>query len=205
MPVILAQSDKMWAKEKKSVVSQASGVVLEIGAGAGHTVPYYESSKIERIVAVEPFTALHPHLQAATAKAKLTDKYTILGVGIEDVNTLSAHGISQGSVDTVVCVQVLCSIPDPQDMIKRIYGLLKPGGQLLLFEHVQSHDHTTQRLQDLWTNKLGWNTLTGCNFTRPSGRWVQEAGAWQDVDIWPGPNESPADIVPHAIGRLVKA
>lgn len=43
---ILAASNVMWADVKRNLISQASGRVLEVGAGSGETVMYYQSEKV---------------------------------------------------------------------------------------------------------------------------------------------------------------
>jgi len=203
-PSILDDADKTWSAQKQQVVSHASGNVLEIGPGAGHTIAYYDSDKVTKIVGIEPFAPLHPHIRAAVEHAKLSDKYDLVCASIEDSEILAQHGVLPGTMDTIVCVQVLCSIPNPQQVIAEMYKLLKPGGQIIVFEHVRSQDSVTSRLQSIWTHSL-WHALTGCNLDRPSGDWLRQIGDWASIDLQPGPGESNHDIIPHNLGRLVKA
>ena len=42
------------------------------------------------------------------------------------------------SIDTIITVQCLCSIPTPELIIKDLFPLLKPGGQWLVYEHVKT-------------------------------------------------------------------
>jgi SAM-dependent methyltransferase len=220
-PAVLGDADKEWASVKRKLLSHASGSVLEIGPGAGHTIAYYDPEKVSKIVGIEPYVPLHVHTRAAIERAKLTDKYELVAASIEDSSILSEHGVLLGSIDTIICVQVLCSIPNPKRVIAEMYKFLKPGGQLILFEHVRSHDFITHILQNIWTYSI-WNALTGkshqsytqylmfmidagCNLNRPSEEWLRQVGEWSYIDLSPGPQETNADILPHAIGRLVKA
>jgi len=203
-PYLLQESDKTWAIQKRQVVTHASGNILEVGPGAGHTIAYYDASKVTKIVGIEPFAALHPLIRAAVERAKLTDKYDLVCASIEDSQVLAEHGVLPGTMDTIVCVQVLCSIPNPKQVIAEMYKLLKPGGQIVFFEHVRSEDNITAWIQEAWTTSI-WHALTGCNLDRPSADWLQQIGEWSSVDIQPGPNESNHDIIPHHLGRLVKA
>jgi len=203
-PVLLEQSDKQWASVKRSVMQHASGNILEIGSGAGHTIAYYNPEKVTRIVGIEPYLQLHPLTKAAIQRAKLADKYELVGASIEDNEVLEEYGVVAGSMDTIVCVQVLCSIPNPQHVIAEMYKLLKPGGQLVLFEHVRSKDVITQIIQHIYTHG-GWHALTGCNLNRPTESWLRQLGGWSSIELQGHPNETNIDVIPHAFGRLVKA
>lgn len=77
----------------------------------------------------------------------LTDIYEILPCGIEDVMGLKKHGVTLSSIDTVLSVQVLCSVPDPDEMMRRLYALMKPGGKLIVYEHVKSMDSVSMMVQ----------------------------------------------------------
>jgi len=48
---------------------------------------------------------------------------------------------SDGTFDTVVCAFALCSIPDDRRAVAEMKRVLRPGGRLLLIDHVPS---TTQ-------------------------------------------------------------
>ena len=41
---------------RKKVVPKAAGVVLEIGIGPGHNLPFYDPAKVERVIGVDPST-----------------------------------------------------------------------------------------------------------------------------------------------------
>ena len=77
----------------------------------------------------------------------MSDIYTIVPCGIEDFDSLKKYGILEGSVDTVMSVQVLCSVPRPEVMVKAMYKLLRPGGQMIVYEHVRSEDWMSQLMQ----------------------------------------------------------
>ena len=77
----------------------------------------------------------------------LQDIYTIVPCGIEDTDQLRSYGITEGSIDTVLSVQVLCGVPQPREMIKRLYALLKPGGKMVVYEHVRAVDRISLGVQ----------------------------------------------------------
>ncbi|MDQ0939314.1 ubiquinone/menaquinone biosynthesis C-methylase UbiE [Streptomyces sp. V1I1] len=66
------------------------------------------------------------------------------------------------SFDTVVCTLSLCAIPDDRRPIAEMSRVLKPGGRLLLLDHVPSSAwpvRAIQRLIELVTVPLGGEHL----------------------------------------------
>lgn len=129
------------------LVSQASGVVLELGPGLGSQLPRYDVSKLTKVYGVEPNAELHEAIRTKIKACRLDDIYEIVPCGIEDVATLKKHGISPSSIDTVLSMQVQCCVPDPDEILRRLYTLLKPGGQMLVYEHVESKDPVSRIVQ----------------------------------------------------------
>lgn len=131
-----------------------AGVVLEVGPGSGLWVDVFSDrhmqssssarGKITRVYGVEPNTSHHAALRRAVEVAGLQDVYEIVPVGIEDLSS-SAGGekkkwedsIEPGSVDCVVTILCLCSVPDPERHIRELYELLRPGGRWYVYEHVR--------------------------------------------------------------------
>ena len=62
--------------------------------------------------------------------------YEIVGCGAEELQTKA--GFKPETIDTIITVQCLCSIPTPQIIIKELYPLMKSGGQWLVFEHIKT-------------------------------------------------------------------
>ena len=85
-----------------------------------------------------------------------------------------------------------------------MYALLKPGGQMIAYEHVRAIDRFTKLVQSVimtvWPPLMG-----GCELTRPTGDWLLTAGKWESVDFHGPETEEPWVAVPHAAGILVKA
>ena len=133
----------MFAKEDEEtaiprLVSKASEVVVELGPGIGSQLPRYDTSKITKVYGVEPNVDLHKSLGEKVKASGLTNIYEIVPCGIEDIAKLEKHGILLGSADTVLSVQVLCSVPNPDETLRHLYAFMKPGSQLIVYEHVKS-------------------------------------------------------------------
>lgn len=103
-PYLLAQVDNMYGKQKRDLVSQAKGRILEIGAGTGETIKYYDKSKIDVIYGVEPDLDALSELRKKVAKHDMIEKYEIVPFGVEDEKRMTDAGIIPGSIDTIVCV-----------------------------------------------------------------------------------------------------
>ena len=90
-------------------------------------------------------------MQAALAdtakKHDLGGIYEVVPCGIEDTEELARRGITEGTIDTVLSIQVLCSVKDPRSTAKKLYELLKPGGSLVVYEHISSDEKTARLLQ----------------------------------------------------------
>lgn len=117
------------------LLSQAYGTIIDIGPGSGEWVSQFDSEKIVKIYGVEPNKEHHPLLRERVKAAGLEGKYVIVPVGVEDLGT---KWVEKGSVDTVVTIQCLCSVPKPNEMIVSLYGYIKEGGCWILYEHIKA-------------------------------------------------------------------
>ena len=130
-----------------ALVSEASGIILELGPGIGNQLPRYDVDKITKVYGVEPNRALHGSLREKIKACGLMDVYEIVPCGVEDVGELEKYGVVLDSIDTVLSIQVLCSVPDVDNTLRRLYALMKPGGQLVMYEHVKSTDFVSAMVQ----------------------------------------------------------
>lgn len=98
-----------------SLVASAHGVVLDLGPGTGIQLDRFDAARVAHVYGVEPNTAFAPGFADRLRETQLgTDgKYTLIPCGIEDDETLAKWGVVEGSVDCVVCMQVLVSFQSP--------------------------------------------------------------------------------------------
>ncbi|KAI0186449.1 methyltransferase [Xylaria flabelliformis] len=208
------------------------GVVLEVGAGSGLWVEVFSDrylaydasggggggtarTKITRVYGVEPNSAQHPALRRAVEDAGLQDVYEIVPVGIEDLSSSSsaAEGktkkkwdgnIEPESVDCIVSVLCLCSIPDPERHIRELYSLLRPGGRWYVYEHVLVEYSWYMRLYQRFLNLVWPHFIGGCEMCRQTEKTLREAGPWAKIDLGQPPAEMWYHCLPHILGVLTK-
>ena len=164
----------MWLAERASlrrlrrlVLAEARGAVLEIGAGTGANLPLYDPGL--RVTAVE----LRPErLAAAARKAYAAGRTAQIAVAAANAHDLP---FPTAAFDTVVGTLVFCSIHDPLAALAEIRRVLRPGGRLLLLEHVRGLTPWTRRLTD-WLHPL-WFAIQGeCHLNRETAATVAAAG-----------------------------
>jgi len=132
---------------------EGHGTLLEIGAGFGVNREYFPEAC--RYLALEPEDAFHHRL------SQVADKV----IHAHAENT----GLSPESVDTVVCCMVLCSVPDLGAALREIERVLKPGGTLLLMEHVGAPRGSLLRFFQQMCSPLSGRLAHGCRPDRDTG------------------------------------
>lgn len=200
------------------LLRSASGTVLDIGPGTGVQLRFFDASKITTMYGVEPAVDMHPELQKNAVKAGFGGKYEIISAGAEInslIPALAKKGLLQkqdsaGLFDTVVCCRVLCGVPHLSQTVEGLYKCLKPGGRMLICEHVvnpwpNSGSLIAAGLQRLYM-LMGWSFfLGGCCLDRNTEKVLRdvakEDGGWEKFDLELLGNFS---CIPFIVGELVK-
>ncbi|KAH1303473.1 hypothetical protein KXX24_009000 [Aspergillus fumigatus] len=210
------------------ILARASGVVLDVGPGTGTQMPLLRgrAQAIKTIYGAEPCRGLHAELRARAEEEGLGEKYQVLSCGAaarELVPELQREGLlpagdvegvlasTDGVFDTIVCVRVLCSVPELERTAQELYALLRPEGQLLVVEHVVNPWRTAKgsivaRVMQAVYGFFGWSWFVGnCCLDRDTEMALRAAadrdGGWEvvELDRWFG--RSP---IPYISGVLVK-
>lgn len=151
---------------RRQLLAQASGRVLELGAGTGVNLDLYPAAVTE-LVLVEP----DPHM-AKRLRARLADsprQATVLEAPAERLSQ------PDHSFDVAVATLVLCTVPDPVAALAELRRVLVPGGLLLLIEHVRAAEPGAARWQDRLEKP--WRFLAdGCHCNRDTAATLAAAG-----------------------------
>ena len=124
---------------RRWVCEQAVGDVLEVAAGTGRNLPFYRPGV--RLTCVE----LSPEmLRRAERRRERLGRQVELRLG--DAQALD---FPDARFDTVVVTLGLCTIPDERRALSEAHRVLRPGGLLLLLEHVRSPVRPVRMLQRL--------------------------------------------------------
>jgi ubiquinone/menaquinone biosynthesis C-methylase UbiE len=125
---------------RREIIGQAHGVVLEVGAGGGQNFPFYDPTRVERVEAVEPDEAMlvEARRRLATAPVPITPTHA----------PVESLPFPDAQFESAVATLVFCSVGDPEGGLREIWRVLKPGGTLLLLEHVRAQGRITTWVQD---------------------------------------------------------
>lgn len=177
---------------KRELLGVLSGRVLEIGPGTGANLEYY--SKNITLIGLEP----NPYMQQYfREKARSFDiNYEIITSKAEDIP------LADSSVDAVVSTLVLCSVDVPEQSLREIRRVLKPGGSFIFIEHVAAPEGTLLRKVQRLIRPLWKKLAEGCHTDRETGKKIRQVFNEVQLDS----RRLPFPIVgPHIMGRATKS
>jgi ubiquinone/menaquinone biosynthesis C-methylase UbiE len=102
--------------------------VFEVAIGTGRNLDFYPSGV--RVTEIDLSPAM---LELASPLARELGMEVDLREG--DAQELS---FPDGAFDTAVCTLSLCNVPDDRKVVAEMKRVLKPGGRLLLLDHVRA-------------------------------------------------------------------
>jgi ubiquinone/menaquinone biosynthesis C-methylase UbiE len=122
------------------VCGRATGDVLEVAVGTGRNLPYYPDGV--RLTGIDWSAAM---LSIARQRAAALGRDADLRQG--DAQALD---FPDACFDTVLCVLGLCAIGDDRRAITEMARVLRPGGRLLLLDHVAASSRSLRAVQWLY-------------------------------------------------------
>ncbi len=174
-------------KLRAKLAAGVEGVVVEVGAGAGHSLSHY-GPQVSEVIAIEP----DPYLRSVAAQ-RATERVRVVEGAAENLP------VADGVADAVVFSLVLCSVNDQAAALAEAARVLRPGGRLHLLEHVVSPSNgllrSVQRALDasVWPRMFG-----GCHCARDTVAAVEAAGfTWQVLEPRNYPERPRLPVSPH--------
>ena len=154
---------------RRTLLSQVSGRVLEIGAGTGASLPLYPNVPGLELVLTEPDVDMRRRLARAVTE-RPDSNITVLDCPAE------ALACEDESIDWVFVSLVCCTVVDLPATLAEIWRVLKPGGHLLFLEHVAAEKGTRRRR---WQDRVNfiWRRIAGnCHLNRETEAQIRRAG-----------------------------
>lgn len=150
-----------------SIASRADGRILDVGVGTGLELPMFRADA--RVVGVD----LSEHMLRRAAN-RVNDQRLgqVVGLARMDATRLA---FADASFACVVAPYMLTVVPDPEATLEEIARVVRPGGEIVLVNHISSQDTALSALES-WlggyiSSTLGW---------RPQFPWAI-IGDWIDA------------------------
>ena len=153
--------------QRKKVIPDATGNVLEIGIGPGSNLKHYDNTKVTSILGIDPSKELNQIAKKRAEKNNLNIEFLI-----ESASNLSAES---KSIDTVVSTYALCSIPEPEKTLQEIKRVLKDDGIFIFSEHGLSPDKSVSFVQNI-TDSFYPKIAGGCHTNRHIENLIYDNG-----------------------------
>lgn len=118
----------LFAGGRAWAASHARGRVLEVAIGTGQNLPYYAPHA--RVIGQDISDAM---LDQARQRSRELGR--AVGLVVSDAQSLP---FASSCFDSVVMTLALCTVPDERRALAEAHRVLRPGGRLILLEHVRS-------------------------------------------------------------------
>jgi phosphatidylethanolamine/phosphatidyl-N-methylethanolamine N-methyltransferase len=148
-------------KASIAAAEKIGGRILEVGVGTGLSLPDY--SRTNRLIGVD---LSGPMLRKAQIRSREYNLSNVEGLAVMDARHL---GFRDGVFDVIVAQYVITAVPDPEATLDEFVRVLKPGGEVILVNHLGADAGPRAVLERLFAplaRRLGW---------RPEFRWERLA------------------------------
>ena len=165
-----------YGEYKREWFSQAVGRTLLVAVGTGLDLQYFPQGS--NVLGIDISWKM-------LERAKEKSENTTLNIKLVRTDA-QMLGFTDNMFDTVVTSCTFCSVPDPVKGLCEIRRVLKPGGKLLMFEHVRSDIFWMGPMMDLMTyvsRMFGpdLNRRTGENIIKAGFKLVREINVYLDM------------------------
>ena len=153
--------------QRKKVVPNAEGIVLEVGIGSGLNLPFYDNSKVTQIWGLDPSEELSSMAKETAKNLDIDVKF--ISSGAEDIP------LPDNYFDTALVTYTMCTIPEVIRANIEIKRVLKNAGKLIFCEHGKAPDLNIAK----WQSRIDpiWGKLAGgCHLNRDIPSLLEDSG-----------------------------
>src|SRR6056297_2079890 len=150
---------------RKQFVPKIEGKSLDIAVGTGHNIQYYPQGS--QVFLLDKSQKM---LEIAKEKADQIDN----GLKLEFQHTpAESLPFENNTFDTILSIDVFCSIKHPMKVLKELHRVLKRDGQAIFVEHMK----TGKILQDGFLTIITIFTYlaVGSSMIRPIDKYIQSS------------------------------
>ena len=189
--------DRGVTEHRRELLAGLRGRVVELGCGNGLNFEHYPA-EVDEVVAVEPEPTLRAAAEEAAGAARVP-------IRVVDAVADRLPG-EDGAFDAAVVSLVLCSVPDQDAALAELRRVVRPGGELRFYEHVQARSRPMASFL-AFADKTFWPRVAGgCHPARHTAEAIERAGfeteSCRRFGFSPGP---PVPRTPHILGRARRA
>jgi len=155
---------RRWGQAQRDHFSQMRGKVLHVGVGTGMEIINFPPDHDITGIDLSPKMLERALWRGKRYQGKI--RFCLMNA--------EALAFPDNTFDTVVTVCVFCTVPHPVAGLKECRRVLKPGGKLLMFEHVMSKNliyGLSLKFMSIFTT-----ALEGTHLDRNTVENVREAG-----------------------------
>lgn len=134
-----------------AAADQVGGRVLDVGVGTGLSLSDY--ARTTRLSGVD---LSEPMLRKAQERVKAQKLTNVETLAVMDAKILA---FADGSFDAVVAQYVITTVPDPESTLDDFVRVLKPGGELILVNHIGAEAGARRLFEAAFApaaRRLGW-------------------------------------------------
>jgi phosphatidylethanolamine/phosphatidyl-N-methylethanolamine N-methyltransferase len=141
-------------KHAVELINKRQGRVLEVGVGTGLSLPGYRRDL--EIAGID----LSPEMLEKARERVATERLTnVAGLHEMDAGDLK---FPDATFDTVVAMYVMTVVPDPENVMRELSRVCRPGGEVLIVNHFSADDGMrgwVERRMAPFADMLGWRPV----------------------------------------------
>lgn len=156
-------AERRWKPFKQALFAHMQGRILFLALGTGMDIACFPEGQDITAIDISPKMLEQAAPRVAAYNGRI------------DAQVMDVHDLpfAEGSFDQVFTSCTFCSVPNPVEGLKALHRVLRPGGELFMFEHTGSRLLPFRPMMDLMT------LLTqriGPSMNRPTVDNVRAAG-----------------------------